>query len=148
MRRAIVESGLRTDVTDVDRLERDNVAVRPGKETARAREFALCGVVLPHHAIEVRDERGRVLPDRRVGRIFARGPSLMKYYFGAPEETAKILSDGWLDTGDLGYMLGKSWDARSRRRSFTTDAYGEAPSIGGVADDRLRRDASADLGGY
>jgi fatty-acyl-CoA synthase len=45
-----------------------------------------------------------VLGARRVGRIFASGPSLMKAYFAEPEETAKVLSaDGWLDTGDLGY---------------------------------------------
>jgi fatty-acyl-CoA synthase len=40
-----------------------------------------------------------------VGRIFVRGPSLMLGYFGAPEETARVLApDGWLDTGDLGYF--------------------------------------------
>jgi fatty-acyl-CoA synthase len=41
-----------------------------------------------------------------VGRIFVRGPSLMLGYFGAPEETARVLSpEGWLDTGDLGYLV-------------------------------------------
>jgi fatty-acyl-CoA synthase len=54
----------------------------------------------------VRDDGGAVVGDRRVGRIFASGPSLMKSYFGEPAETAKTLSaDGWLDTGDLGYTL-------------------------------------------
>jgi fatty-acyl-CoA synthase len=98
--------GLRTDTADVDRLERDGVAAAPGKSTKRSREFALCGQVLAGHELEVRDARGNVLGDRQVGLIFAAGPSLMKTYFGAPEETAKVLSpDGWLDTGDLGYML-------------------------------------------
>ena len=98
--------GLRTDTADVDRLERDGVAAAPGKATRRQREFALCGQVLAGHELEVRDARGNVLGDRQVGLIFAAGPSLMKTYFGAPEETAKVLSpDGWLDTGDLGYML-------------------------------------------
>ena len=50
---------------------------------------------------------GGALPERRVGRIFVRGPGLMRGYFGRPEETAAVLSpDGWLDTGDLGYRLG------------------------------------------
>ncbi|HYD45203.1 MAG TPA: fatty acyl-AMP ligase, partial [Phenylobacterium sp.] len=37
--------------------------------------------------------------------IFARGPSLMREYYRQPEETAAALSDGWLDTGDLGYLV-------------------------------------------
>jgi len=45
------------------------------------------------------------LPELSVGRVFARGPSLMQHYFREPEETARVLSaDGWLDTGDLGYF--------------------------------------------
>jgi fatty-acyl-CoA synthase len=98
--------GLRLDVADLERLEQTRTAgpVRPG---GRAREFALCGRTLAGHRLEVRSEAGHVLPERGVGRIFAKGPSLMKAYFGAPEETRRVLSaDGWLDTGDLGYRLG------------------------------------------
>ncbi|MBA3810112.1 MAG: fatty acyl-AMP ligase [Caulobacteraceae bacterium] len=100
--------GLRTDMIDVDRLERYAHAGKPSHSArARAREFALCGKVLAGHEVEVRDAGGAVLADRGVGRIFARGPSLMRSYFGEPDETAKALSpDGWLDTGDLGYSLG------------------------------------------
>jgi fatty-acyl-CoA synthase len=101
-----VGQGLRTDVADIDSLERQTRATPPSKPGARAREFALCGAVLAGHRIEVRDAAGVVLAERQVGRIFATGPSLMKSYFGEPRETAKTLSaDGWLDTGDLGYML-------------------------------------------
>jgi fatty-acyl-CoA synthase len=98
--------GLRTDLAEVDELERRGRAVAPTRPSARRREFTLCGGALVGHRIEVRDETGARLGDRRVGRLFASGPSLMKSYFGEPEETAKTLSaDGWLDTGDLGYML-------------------------------------------
>jgi fatty-acyl-CoA synthase len=100
--------GLKTDIADVDALERRGLAAAPTRPSARAREFALCGQVLRGHKLEVRDEAtGEVLRDRKVGRIFAAGPSLMKSYFGEPAETEKTISkDGWLDTGDLGYMLG------------------------------------------
>ena len=98
--------GLRTDLADVDDLERRGRAVPPARPGARRREFTLCGGALVGHRIEVRDETGGRLGDRRVGRLFASGPSLMKSYFGEPDETARTLSaDGWLDTGDLGYML-------------------------------------------
>ena len=98
--------GLLTDLADVDDLERRGRAGAPTRASARRREFTLCGAALVGHRIAVRDENGAQLGDRRVGRIFASGPSLMKSYFGEPDETAKTLSaDGWLDTGDLGYAL-------------------------------------------
>ena len=50
-------------------------------------------------------EAGKILPERHVGQVFARGPSLMQGYFGAPAETAQVLTeDGWLNTGDLGFF--------------------------------------------
>jgi len=97
--------GLRTDTADVERLEQSNAA-SPARAGRRNREFALCGCVLPGHRLEVRGPGGAPLADRQVGRIFAAGPSLMKAYYGAEEETERVLSaDGWLDTGDLGYLL-------------------------------------------
>jgi len=98
-----VGQGLRTDVVGIGPEANDG---GPQPEGARTREFALCGAVLAGHEIEVRDSKGVALPERRVGRVFARGPSLMTTYFGEPAETAKVLAaDGWLDTGDLGYRL-------------------------------------------
>jgi fatty-acyl-CoA synthase len=61
---------------------------------------------LPNHFLEVRGEDGAVLPERGVGRIFAKGPSVMSGYFANPDETARVLStDGWLDTGDIGFFI-------------------------------------------
>jgi len=104
---AALDRGARTDPVDLDRLERDGVAAAPDADgPARRRDFVLCGSVLPGHEVQPRDDAGRPLPDRRVGRLFAHGPSLMRGYDGRPEETAAVLSaDGWLDTGDLGYRV-------------------------------------------
>jgi fatty-acyl-CoA synthase len=97
--------GLKVERLDVERLERDNLAVTTN-DADRARDFARNGPVLPGHELEVRDDTGAVLPERGVGRIYARGPSLMREYFEQPEETARVLSaDGWLDTGDIGYLV-------------------------------------------
>jgi fatty-acyl-CoA synthase len=80
----------------------DTMATDDGRRTRR---FVLCGKVLPGHRLEVRDDAGKVLGDREVGRIFVAGPSIMPGYFGEPEASREVLSDGWLDTGDLGYTL-------------------------------------------
>jgi fatty-acyl-CoA synthase len=84
-------------------MEKEGV-VAPGAGE-RARAFVRCGSIFSGHELQVRGEDGGVLPEGRVGRIFVRGPSLMREYFGDPQATVAVLSpDGWLDTGDLGYL--------------------------------------------
>jgi fatty-acyl-CoA synthase len=68
--------------------------------------FVRCGGPLPGHDLDVRDNAGRRLPERHVGRILVRGPSLMSGYFRQPELNAQVMGDdGWLDTGDIGYVV-------------------------------------------
>ncbi|HTQ71636.1 MAG TPA: fatty acyl-AMP ligase [Acidocella sp.] len=98
--------GAKEDAVDGLVLEREHRAVPAHEESERTRHFVICGQMLPEHEVEVRGEDDALLAEREVGRIFVRGPSLMLGYFGAPEETARVLSqDGWLDTGDLGYLV-------------------------------------------
>jgi fatty-acyl-CoA synthase len=102
---APLDTGLVTEPVDTDRLERSGEADAPAPDAVRTRDFVRCGPALPGHALDVRDAAGQALPERRVGRIFARGPSLMQAYFGRPVETGQVLAaDGWLDTGDLGFV--------------------------------------------
>ncbi|MFP5286032.1 MAG: AMP-binding protein, partial [Thermoanaerobaculia bacterium] len=70
------------------------------------REIVSVGRPLPGFRLEIRDEEGRPLPPGRVGRVWVEGPSLMEGYLNAPEATARALRDGWLDTGDLGFLRG------------------------------------------
>ena len=101
---APLNQGLRADTVDVDRMEQDGVAVA-GEAAERRRSFVRCGPILPGHELQVRSDSGAVLGEGEVGKIFVRGPSLMREYFRQPEATAAVLSaDGWLDTGDLGYL--------------------------------------------
>jgi fatty-acyl-CoA synthase len=99
-----LDRGFQTDTIARDALERDRAeAAAPG---AASRTFVACGPALPGHEIEVRDAAGKALGERQIGRVFFRGPSVMRGYFGQPELTRETLSaDGWLDTGDLGYLL-------------------------------------------
>jgi acyl-CoA synthetase (AMP-forming)/AMP-acid ligase II len=54
--------------------------------------------------VEIRDENGNTLPTGKVGEIAASGPNTMLGYWNNPEQTAEILNDGWVLTGDAGYM--------------------------------------------
>jgi fatty-acyl-CoA synthase len=102
---APLDRGFIVDSVDRAALTEKHEAL-PAADPAQARDFVRCGFAMPEHEIEVRDETGKSLPDRRVGRIFARGPSLMAGYFADAAETARVLpGDGWLDTGDLGYAV-------------------------------------------
>ncbi len=60
--------------------------------------------LLKCNTIRIFDEKGRELPAGQQGEIVVKGPTLMKGYWNLPEETAKTIRDGWLYTGDLGYM--------------------------------------------
>ncbi|HET8733379.1 MAG TPA: AMP-binding protein [Anaeromyxobacteraceae bacterium] len=81
--------------------------VRPGEAIGPGRrEVVSVGVPVPGVEVEVRGADGEPLPERRLGTIHVRGPSLMQGYLGDPRATARVLVDGWLDTGDLGFHLG------------------------------------------
>jgi len=63
------------------------------------------GFPAPSTLIQVRDDAGNVLPQGETGELFGKGPQIMKGYWQRPEETAKVIdNDGWLATGDIGYM--------------------------------------------
>ncbi|MDH3663970.1 MAG: fatty acyl-AMP ligase [Alphaproteobacteria bacterium] len=104
---APLNRGLDVDLIDRQRFTDEHVALpddgAPAKEKPRG--FVFCGPALPGHVIEIRAEDGTVLSDRHVGRIFVKGPSIAKGYFGEPEISAEVFKDGWLDTGDLGYLV-------------------------------------------
>lgn len=87
--------------------------------TARRKGFINCGKPLPDFEVEVRDENGGILGERRVGRVHLRSPSVMSGYFANPEATEKVLSeDGWLDTGDLGYLANGSLHITGRAKDL------------------------------
>ncbi|AYV13972.1 MULTISPECIES: long-chain-fatty-acid--CoA ligase FadD [Shewanella] len=63
------------------------------------------GLPAPSTQIQVRGDDGQVLPQGETGELFAKGPQVMLGYWQRPEETAKVIDkDGWLATGDIGYM--------------------------------------------
>jgi fatty-acyl-CoA synthase len=106
---APVGQGIACDLIDERRLAGEGFADAPSDPTKPVRYRAIvdCGVALPGLTIEIRDSAGKVLGDRQIGRVLVKGLGLMEGYFRDPEATAACLSaDGWLDTGDMGYLVG------------------------------------------
>lgn len=105
---APLDSEIETDCIDKRELARTGrtVPAASGAPPEATRSFVLCGKPMPGHGLEIRDDMGRKLGEREVGRILIKGPSVMEGYFENPIATAAMTtSDGWLDTGDLGYLL-------------------------------------------
>ena len=104
-----LNQGLNVDFVDGDYLSEHRKAL-PIKEEARKGEtrrskFVDCGLPLPDYEVEVRDHNGQKLPERNVGTVYVRAASMMSGYFGNPKLTEEVLSsDGWFNTGDIGYF--------------------------------------------
>jgi acyl-CoA synthetase (AMP-forming)/AMP-acid ligase II len=128
-------------------------------DDADAAAFMCCGSPLPGHTVIVADEKGRRLPAGHVGSIVVRGPSVMRGYLKDAQTTARVLQDGWLWTGDLGfrtddglYITGRAKDLIiiRGRNYYAEDAERVVESLAGarhggvvvfgVHDDRARRD--------
>ena len=62
------------------------------------------GRPIPHVEIKIVDADNRVVPIGVQGEICTRGYSVMKGYWGDPEQTAETIVNGWLHSGDLGTM--------------------------------------------
>jgi fatty-acyl-CoA synthase len=77
----------------------------PGMDvgTEHPERLRSCGTAYAANKIEVRGEDGAVRPAGEAGTVWVAGPLVMEGYPGQPELTSRMLVDGWLDTGDIGY---------------------------------------------
>jgi len=101
-------TGFTTHHIDSDHLSDHHRAVvlDENDPRGRGRHFVNCGVPLPNFEVQIRDGDETVLDDWHSGVIYLRGPSVMSGYFNLPEESSHALDeDGWLNTGDIGYLV-------------------------------------------
>ncbi len=75
-------------------LDRDHVEDKPSS----------VGIPPPLYEMRIVDDGGRDMPANEVGEIVGRGPITMPGYHGRPDLTAQAIRDGWLHSGDLGYV--------------------------------------------
>jgi fatty-acyl-CoA synthase len=106
---APLNQGLDIDTVDGDNLSEHRQALPAESDTnngsSRSSRFVNCGKPLQDYEVEVRDSNGGKLPERSVGTIYVRSPSIMSGYFGELKLAREVLSaDGWFNTGDLGYF--------------------------------------------
>lgn len=69
-------------------------------------QMGTIGMPAPSTDVRIVDDAGNVIESNKdnVGEIQARGPQVMKGYWQRPEDTAQVIKDGWLCTGDIGFM--------------------------------------------
>lgn len=100
-----VGQGARSLCVDTKTLIEKKMAVQVQANGRKFNEFANCGRPLTGHQIKIISEKGDELLPMMVGSILVKGSSVMTGYFNNQIETAKVVKvDGWLDTGDIGFL--------------------------------------------
>ena len=98
--------GLKVDLVRRADFMATGRAVPAEAADGEALRFVASGFPLPGHQTRIVDRMGHELPERMEGRLEFCGPSATAGYFRNPEETARLLHDDWLDSGDLAYQAG------------------------------------------
>jgi acyl-CoA synthetase (AMP-forming)/AMP-acid ligase II len=121
-------------------LEGRAVPVPTSNDSSTVRWVSV-GLSVPSHRVRIVDQPGLELPERVVGQIAVQGPSVMKGYYQKPATTAEVLKEGWLYTGDLGfldqgelYITGRSKDViiKGGKNYYPQDIEVSASSVDGV----------------
>ncbi len=99
--------------------------------------FGSSGRIVADLDLKICDDEGNIVPDGQRGEIVIKGENVMAGYWKNPESTAKTIVDGWLHTGDMGYVTKKHpgylWVV-GRFKSLLINADGEKYSPEGFED--------------
>jgi long-chain acyl-CoA synthetase len=90
-----------TETSSIGTLLDPRYTTLAGPEAARRRSCGQAGLLVE---VRVVDEQDRELPAGGIGEVVMRGPNVMMGYWNKPAETAAALRDGWMHSGDLGYL--------------------------------------------
>jgi fatty-acyl-CoA synthase len=135
----------RVDLVKADELASARRAVPAGAGEGRTAVVS-CGRPFPGHEIRIADPKGRSLPERRVGQVLLRGPSVFRGYLGPDALSKEALAGGWLHSGDLGYLAAGELYVCGRvkdtiivngRNYYPQDLEQAASDVGGVRKGRV-----------
>jgi acyl-CoA synthetase (AMP-forming)/AMP-acid ligase II len=133
--------GPRFDTVNRNHLASSGVAGTVPTDHPDAVSFVSVGKPLEGVSVEIHDEQGLLLPEGQVGEILVKSASVMTGYFENETATEDAISDGWLKTGDLGYLkdgmlyiTGRIKDLiiRAGRNYYPTDIESAATGVSGV----------------
>jgi fatty-acyl-CoA synthase len=134
-----------TDEVDADLLEVEGIAQSPSA-ISRRRTFVSVGKPIDTQEIKIMSDDDILQEERQVGEICVKGPSVMQGYYGKPEASAENLVNGWLKTGDYGYLAdgnlyitGRKKDLiiRRGRNYFPQDIEEVVDGVAGVRKGRV-----------
>ena len=94
---------MQTLLVDAERFSEHGEAISPVDDKPTT-EWVACGVPFEGHEVCAMADDGTLLPDGVEGELCHKGPSVTAGYYKNPEATAKAYRDGWLHTGDLGFV--------------------------------------------
>lgn len=100
----IMPPGEGMEVELVEETELAGEKQADGTRPKRYRAIVNCGKPVRDTLLEIREENGSLLPEKAVGKVWMQSPSVMECYYRDQEATDACLVNGWLDTGDMGYL--------------------------------------------
>ena len=100
----LMPSGEGMEVELVEEKELAGEKQADGSRPKRYRAIVNCGKPVRDTLLEIRGEDGSVLGEKTVGKVWMKSPAVMEGYYRDKEATDACMVDGWLDTGDMGYL--------------------------------------------
>lgn len=109
------------DYVDREQFEKERQAI-PTTNKENALSFVDCGHAIVDHEIRIVDDDNRQLPERHIGNLQFKGPSSMQGYYNNPKATDAVYHDGWIDSGDLAYLVDNEVYITGRRKDLIIKA--------------------------
>jgi acyl-CoA synthetase (AMP-forming)/AMP-acid ligase II len=116
-----LDQGTDFDLINLESMHATGIARSAGggsPPNGPTRPVASLGPPIPQMEVAIISEAGERLPERRIGEVVVRGPSLMQGYYAQPEASRQALQDGGLWTGDLGYLAGGKLYITGRKKEL------------------------------